>query len=108
MANCSAGATHTQELTRSSVHTMGGKAELSLENAEEPFLGGIKFFAVPPTKRYRDMDMLSGGEKTVAALSLLFAIHTCDQSKAWTPRLPGLCGANLVPGHSQLSQCRCS
>ena len=58
---------------------MGGKAELSLEDAEEPFLGGIKFFAVPPTKRYRDMDMLSGGEKTVAALSLLFAIHTCDQ-----------------------------
>jgi len=71
-----AGRRHTQELTRSSVHTMGGKAELSLENAEEPFLGGIKFFAVPPTKRYRDMDMLSGGEKTVAALSLLFAIHT--------------------------------
>ena len=69
-----------QELTRSSVHTMGGKAELSLENAEEPFLGGIKFFAVPPTKRYRDMDMLSGGEKTVAALALLFAIHMCDHS----------------------------
>ena len=74
-----------QELTRSSVHTMGGKAELSLENAEEPFLGGIKFFAVPPTKRYRDMDMLSGGEKTVAALSLLFAIHTCDPSQPVLP-----------------------
>lgn len=56
---------------------MGGKADLSLENSEEPFLGGIKYFAVPPTKRYRDMDQLSGGEKTVAALALLFAIHRC-------------------------------
>ena len=65
---------------------MGGKAELSLENAEEPFLGGIKFFAVPPTKRYRDMDMLSGGEKTVAALSLLFAIHTCGSSASLIAR----------------------
>jgi structural maintenance of chromosome 1 len=27
-------------------------------------------------KRFRDMDLLSGGEKTVAALSLLFAIHS--------------------------------
>lgn len=26
-------------------------------------------------KRFRDMDQLSGGEKTVAALALLFAIH---------------------------------
>lgn len=61
---------------------MGGKADLSLENSEEPFLGGIKYFAVPPTKRYRDMDQLSGGEKTVAALALLFAIHRCRLSCA--------------------------
>jgi structural maintenance of chromosome 1 len=30
---------------------------------------------MPPMKRFRDMDQLSGGEKTVAALALLFAIH---------------------------------
>jgi structural maintenance of chromosome 1 len=30
---------------------------------------------MPPLKRYRDMEELSGGEKTVAALSLIFAIH---------------------------------
>lgn len=64
------------------MHAMGGKADLSLENSEEPFLGGIKYFAVPPTKRYRDMDQLSGGEKTVAALALLFAIHRCRPSCA--------------------------
>jgi structural maintenance of chromosome 1 len=30
---------------------------------------------MPPRKRFRDMEQLSGGEKTVAALALLFAIH---------------------------------
>ena len=30
---------------------------------------------MPPMKRFRDMDQLSGGEKTMAALALLFAIH---------------------------------
>ena len=31
-------------------------------------------------KRFRDMDQLSGGEKTVAALALLFAIHSYHPS----------------------------
>ena len=31
---------------------------------------------MPPLKRFRDMDQLSGGERTVAALALLFAIHS--------------------------------
>merc|ERR1712196_630592 len=35
-----------------------------------------KYNAMPPMKRFRDMDQLSGGEKTVAALALLFAIHS--------------------------------
>ncbi|KAL6760529.1 RecF/RecN/SMC [Haematococcus lacustris] len=65
-----------KQLTASSVHSLGGTAYLSLENHEEPFLGGIKYTAMPPTKRFRDMEQLSGGEKTVAALALLFAIHS--------------------------------
>lgn len=64
-----------KELTRSENHPLGGTAYLSLENADEPFLHGIKYTAMPPTKRFRDMEQLSGGEKTVAALALLFAIH---------------------------------
>ncbi len=55
---------------------MGGTAFLSLENNEEPYMFGIKYTAMPPTKRFRDMEQLSGGEKTVAALALLFAIHS--------------------------------
>jgi structural maintenance of chromosome 1 len=54
---------------------MGGVAYLTLENDEEPYLGGVKYHAMPPMKRFRDMEQLSGGEKTVAALALLFAIH---------------------------------
>ena len=65
----------SQDLTKSRLHPVGGQAYLTLESNEEPFLHGIKFTAMPPTKRYREMDQLSGGEKTVAALALLFAIH---------------------------------
>merc|ERR1712232_449975 len=39
-------------------------------------MGGMKFNAMPPMKWFRDMEQLSGGEKTVAALALLFAIHS--------------------------------
>jgi structural maintenance of chromosome 1 len=46
-----------------------------LENSEEPYLGGIKYHAMPPLKKFRDMEQLSGGEKSVAALALLLAIH---------------------------------
>jgi hypothetical protein len=64
-----------KQLTKSHTHPLGGTAYLNLENEDEPFLHGIKYTAMPPTKRFRDMEQLSGGEKTVAALALLFAIH---------------------------------
>lgn len=63
-------------LTRSENFPLGGKAYLSIDNSEDPFLHGINYTAMPPMKRFRDMDQLSGGEKTVAALALLFAIHS--------------------------------
>ncbi|XP_009766461.1 structural maintenance of chromosomes protein 1 [Nicotiana tabacum] len=65
-----------KQLTKSNTHPLGGTAYLNLDNEDEPFLHGIKFTAMPPTKRFRDMEQLSGGEKTVAALALLFAIHS--------------------------------
>lgn len=69
-----------KELTRSALHPSGGQAYLSPENLEDPFAAGIKFSAMPPTKRFRDMEQLSGGEKTVAALALLFAVHSFHPS----------------------------
>lgn len=64
------------DMTKSSKHPLGGNAYLSLDDTDEPYKGGLKFNAMPPMKRFRDMEQLSGGEKTVAALSLLFAIHS--------------------------------
>ncbi|KAF4315661.1 hypothetical protein BBO99_00009220, partial [Phytophthora kernoviae] len=64
-----------KQLTKSSKHPLGGTAYLNLENTEEPYLNGMKYNAMPPMKRFREMEQLSGGEKTVAALALLFAIH---------------------------------
>ncbi|KAF8156010.1 condensin complex subunit SMC1 [Crassisporium funariophilum] len=65
-----------KELTKGKAAPMGGVAYLSLEDSEEPYNAGIKYHAMPPMKRFRDMEQLSGGEKTVAALALLFAIHS--------------------------------
>eukprot|EP00257_Ricinus_communis_P022785 XP_015582611.1 structural maintenance of chromosomes protein 1 [Ricinus communis] len=65
-----------KQLTKSNTHPLGGTAYLNLDNEDDPFLHGIKYTAMPPTKRFRDMEQLSGGEKTVAALALLFSIHS--------------------------------
>ncbi|GET92870.1 structural maintenance of chromosome (SMC) family protein, putative [Leishmania tarentolae] len=56
-------------------HAVHGSAYLSLENVEEPYLGGTTYHATPPLKRFMPMELLSGGERTMAALALLFAIH---------------------------------
>lgn len=69
-----------KDLTKSSASPLGGSAYLTLEDEEEPFNAGIKYHAMPPLKRFRDMELLSGGEKTVAALALLFAIHSYQPS----------------------------
>ncbi|TKX27575.1 RecF/RecN/SMC N-terminal domain-containing protein 2 [Elsinoe australis] len=69
-----------KELTSTTSFPLGGMASLSLEEDTEPYLGGTKYHAMPPLKRFRDMEHLSGGEKTMAALALLFAIHTFSPS----------------------------
>ncbi|KAJ3297255.1 Structural maintenance of chromosomes protein 1 [Borealophlyctis nickersoniae] len=65
-----------KDLTRSRNFPLGGTAQLNLEDSDEPFNGGVKYHAMPPMKRFQEMEVLSGGEKTVAALALLFAIHS--------------------------------
>ena len=54
------------ELTRPTPGGRGGSANLVLESTEEPFLHGITYTSMPPAKRFRDMDQLSGGEKARA------------------------------------------
>lgn len=69
-----------KELTRSTSFPMGGTAHLTVENDDEPYLEGLRYHAMPPLKRFRDMEHLSGGEKTIAALALLFAVHSFQPS----------------------------
>uniref|UniRef100_A0A7N6FF71 Structural maintenance of chromosomes protein n=1 Tax=Anabas testudineus TaxID=64144 RepID=A0A7N6FF71_ANATE len=52
------------------------QAILSADNPDEPYLGGINYNCVAPGKRFMSMDNLSGGEKAIAALALVFAIHS--------------------------------
>ena len=70
----------TKERTKEGNIVLGGNAYLIVENTDEPYLGGIKYNAMPPGKRYLDLDLLSGGEKTLAALGLVFAIHSFQPS----------------------------
>ncbi|KAL8842669.1 MAG: hypothetical protein Q9170_000444 [Blastenia crenularia] len=70
-----------KDLTKDPVNLpMGGQAYLDMEDSDEPYLDGIKYHAMPPLKRFRDMEHLSGGEKTMAALALLFAVHSYQPS----------------------------
>jgi len=66
-------------LTKSDEFPAGGRAYLTADD-EEPYLQGVNYHTMPPTKRFRDMEHLSGGEKTMAALALLFAIHSYQPS----------------------------
>jgi structural maintenance of chromosome 1 len=56
--------------------SVGGSAYLTLNSQDEPYTSGIKYDTIPPGKRFMDMVNLSGGEKTVAALALIFAINS--------------------------------
>ncbi|KAK2073667.1 hypothetical protein P8C59_007930 [Phyllachora maydis] len=69
-----------RDLTRSDAYPLGGQAYLDKEENDTPYLHGVKYHAMPPLKRFRDMELLSGGEKTMAALALLFAIHSYQPS----------------------------
>ncbi|XP_033230168.1 structural maintenance of chromosomes protein 1A-like [Belonocnema kinseyi] len=61
---------------KSLAKNLSAQAFLGPENPEEPYLDGINYNCVAPGKRFQPMSNLSGGEKTVAALALLFAIHS--------------------------------
>ncbi len=52
----------------------GGKADILLENPMFPLTSGIEIVAEPPGKKMQTLSLLSGGERALTALSLLFAI----------------------------------
>lgn len=54
----------------------GGKAELQIdyENAEDPLAAGVEIVACPPGKKLTKISLLSGGERALTAIAILFAI----------------------------------
>ena len=52
----------------------GGRAELHMENSEDPLEAVIEIAAQPPGKKLQNMNLLSGGEKTMTAIALMFAV----------------------------------
>lgn len=58
-----------------SLITFGGNAELDLLDYLNPFSEGIVLNIMPPKKSWKQISNLSGGEKTLSSLGLIFALH---------------------------------
>ncbi len=52
----------------------GGYAELRLDNENNPLEAGIEIIAQPPGKKLQNINLMSGGEKTMTAMALMFAV----------------------------------
>ncbi len=69
---------HFQEIFRKLFG--GGKADIMLEDSEDILEAGIEVIAKPPGKETRSISLLSGGEKSMTALALLFSVFKTKPS----------------------------
>jgi chromosome segregation protein len=58
----------------------GGTAELKLVDSDDPLESGLEILACPPGKRPQVLTLLSGGEKALTALALIFAVFLTNPS----------------------------
>ena len=58
----------------------GGEAKLELVKSDDPLQTGLEIFARPPGKKLSNISLLSGGEKTLTAISLIFSIFLINPS----------------------------
>jgi chromosome segregation protein len=59
---------------------VGGFADLQLVQAEDPLESGIEIIAQPPGTKLRGISLLSGGQRTMTAVALLFGIYMVKPS----------------------------
>jgi chromosome segregation protein len=52
----------------------GGRAKLELTDMEDPLNAGLELSASPPGKKLQSLSLLSGGEKAMTAIALIFAV----------------------------------
>lgn len=58
----------------------GGEARLEMVESDDPLEGGLEIIAKPPGKKPATLSLLSGGEQTLTALSLIFAVFLTNPS----------------------------
>src|SRR5207247_8523534 len=58
----------------------GGRADLSLLDENDPLNCGIEITAKPPGKQLQNVSLLSGGERAMTAVGLLFATYMARPS----------------------------
>ena len=58
----------------------GGKAELQLIESDDPLEAGLEILANPPGKKSQTLSLLSGGEQTLTAMALIFAVFLTNPS----------------------------
>ncbi len=58
----------------------GGKAELQLIESDDPLEAGLEIMANPPGKKPTTLSLLSGGEQTLTAMALIFAVFLTNPS----------------------------
>jgi len=58
----------------------GGRAELALTNPDKPLESGIEIYAQPPGKKLESLALLSGGERSLTAVALMFATYMVKPS----------------------------
>lgn len=78
--------TQTYEKIRKNFHAMfrrlfgGGRAEIRLTEPDRVLESGIEIFAQPPGKKLESINLLSGGERSLTAVALLFATYMVKPS----------------------------
>lgn len=90
----------------------GGSAELFLENEEVPFEGGLIIKARPNNKKVLRLEALSGGEKSLTALALIFSIqqyqpspfYVLDEVDMFLDAINAENVANMVKNNSSTAQ----